>query len=40
VVTKDVEPFTIVGGNPAIVIGDRREKAGMRERTSRAPSAP
>ena len=24
VVTRDVEPFTIVGGNPARVIGDRR----------------
>jgi acetyltransferase-like isoleucine patch superfamily enzyme len=25
VVTKDVAPFTIVGGNPATVIGDRRD---------------
>lgn len=30
VVTKDVAPFTIVGGNPAVVIGNRRrgEAAG------------
>jgi maltose O-acetyltransferase len=41
VVTKDVAPFTIVGGNPARVIGDRRneERADPAD-TSRAASAP
>ena len=27
VVTKPVEDYKIVAGNPAVVIGDRREKA-------------
>jgi len=40
VVTRDVAPFTIVGGNPATVIGDRREKARIAEQTPPAASAP
>jgi maltose O-acetyltransferase len=41
VVTKDVAPFTIVGGNPATLIGNRRddERADDAD-TARAASAP
>jgi maltose O-acetyltransferase len=41
VVTKDVAPFTIVGGNPATVIGTRREDERTDDADSvRAASAP
>jgi maltose O-acetyltransferase len=42
VVTKDVAPFSIVGGNPARVIGDRRadERGAGDAGTARAASAP
>jgi maltose O-acetyltransferase len=42
VVTKDVAPFTIVGGNPAVVIGSRRPGGGALQGTvadaERAPA--
>jgi maltose O-acetyltransferase len=41
VVTKDVAPFTIVGGNPASVIGERRDDERLEDaHTARAASAP
>jgi maltose O-acetyltransferase len=41
VVTKDVAPFTIVGGNPATVIGDRRDNERVGDAgTARVASAP
>jgi maltose O-acetyltransferase len=40
VVTKDVAPFTIVGGNPATVIGDRRDDERLDDaHPARAASA-
>lgn len=41
VVTKNVAPFTIVGGNPATVIGDRRDEERVKDAdTARAAWAP
>jgi acetyltransferase-like isoleucine patch superfamily enzyme len=40
VVIKPVPPYAIVGGNPARVIGDRRERAAKGGQVNAAPAAP
>ena len=40
VVSRDVEPFTVVGGNPARVIGDRRDSGAGDFNSKVVPSEP